>query len=99
MPTWDEYQLLLSESEYAAWLSVMGLRANHFAISVNHLSRTPDIDQVLNKVEALGYGLNLNGGRIRGSRIDLLEQGASLPDQMMIMFADGSLQLVPSCHY
>ena len=99
MPTWDEYQLLLSESEYAAWLSVMGLTANHFAISVNHLSRTPDIDQVLNKVEALGYGLNLNGGRIRGSRIDLLEQGATLPDQMMMLFADGSEHPVPTCHY
>ncbi len=99
MPTWQEYQLLLEESEYAAWLSVMGLRANHFSMSVNHLKQTPEMDQVLNKVEALGFSLNTEGGRIKGSRLDLLEQGSTLPDQMLMHFADGSEHSVTTCYY
>ncbi len=99
MPTWQEYELLLSESEYAAWLSVMGIRANHFAISVNHLSHTPDIAQALNRMESLGFCLNQDGGVIKGSRLDLLEQGAILPDQTMRLFSDGSEHPVPTCHF
>lgn len=33
--TWKDYQILLAESEYAAWVAALGLRANHFTLSVN----------------------------------------------------------------
>src|SRR5690606_27932895 len=34
---YDTYRALLEESEYAGWVAAIGLRANHFTISVNHL--------------------------------------------------------------
>ena len=32
---WDVYQKMKEESEYAAWLTVFGFRANHFTVSFN----------------------------------------------------------------
>ncbi|OPX55347.1 protein of unknown function [Oceanospirillum multiglobuliferum] len=99
MPCWHDYQTLLQESEYAAWLSVMGLRANHFTLSVNHLTQHKDLSAVLDRVEGLGIQLNQSGGRIKGSKETLLEQGATMADKMLMHFADGSEHLVSTCYY
>ena len=36
--SYEDYKTLLAESEYAAWLSAWGYRANHFTVSINHLA-------------------------------------------------------------
>jgi hypothetical protein len=90
---------LLAESEYAAWLSVWGLRANHFTVSVNALRQTPDLLQVLALVKGAGFALNAEGGESKGSPQALLEQGSTLADRVEFEFAGGEIQQVPSCYY
>lgn len=97
-PTWDDYQSLLAESEYAAWVLAMGLRPNHFTISVNHL-KEPYIGYVLSKLGEADIPLNQSGGVIKGGRKDLLEQCSTLADKMVFEFADGERHTIKTCYY
>lgn len=97
--SWTDYQTLLNESEYAAWVAALGLRPNHFTISVNHLQQTPTLENVLEVVEAQGLQLNQSGGRIKGSPTVLLEQASTLADRMPVMFAGGEVHEIPTCYY
>lgn len=97
--TIEEYELLVSESEYAAWFATLGFLANHFTISVNHLAKHPEVEDVLRVVEGLGFGVNDSGGRVKGSPEQLLEQGSTIADQMQLEFAGGQTRLVPTCYY
>lgn len=97
--SWDDYQTLVEESEYAAWVATLGLRPNHFTISVNHLEKTTEIEGVLQVVESLGYAVNDSGGRVKGSPEQLLEQGSTMADRMQVEFAGGEEHEVPTCYY
>lgn len=97
--SWDEYQQLLSESEYAAWVAALGIRPNHFTISVTDLKNYESIEEVLAFVEDLGYAINESGGRVKGSPEVLLEQGSTLADRLPMPFADGTQRSVPTCYY
>lgn len=97
--SWHDYQTLLAESEYAAWVATLGLRPNHFTISINHLKQFTEVEQVLQVVESLGYAINDSGGRVKGSPAELLEQGSTLADKMEVDFADDQQHLVPTCYY
>lgn len=98
-PSWDDYRVLLEESEYAAWLSVFGLRANHFTISVNSLRSPRTLSGVVERVARAGFALNRVGGVVKGSPEELLEQASTLADRVAIRFGDGSIHEVPSCYY
>ncbi|CAN0354198.1 unnamed protein product, partial [Ectocarpus sp. 4 AP-2014] len=97
--TWDEYQTLQAESEYAAWVASIGIRPNHFTIGVNFLEKSTEVEDVLKVVEGLGYAVNDSGGRVKGSPDVLLEQGSTLADRMPIEFAGGETHEVPTCYY
>lgn len=94
-----EYERLSAESEYAAWLSALGLRANHFTVSINALTRLGSVEAVLDFVEAAGCRINTSGGRVKGSRADLLEQGSTLADRVEVAFAGGERHVIPTCYY
>lgn len=96
---WSEYELLLAESEYAAWVATIGIRPNHFTISVTDLKRYTSIESVLEVVESLGLRVNASGGRIKGSPEVLLEQASTMADQLPVPFADGVERSVPTCYY
>jgi hypothetical protein len=98
-PRWETYQALAEESEYAAWLSIIGLRANHFTISVNHLRHHDTLEKLLARVEALGLPINEAGGRIKGSPEVLLEQASTLADRLPFTFAGGRVEAIPTCYY
>lgn len=98
MPGWPAYQRLLQDSEYAAWLSVMGLRANHFTVSVNALD-PPDLQQVISRLQQAGFALNEVGGVIKGSPEQLLEQASTLADSVTLPFSDGDTHTVKTCYY
>ncbi|GGX88210.1 DUF1338 domain-containing protein [Litchfieldella qijiaojingensis] len=98
-PSFEDYQTLMAESEYAAWLAIIGLRANHFTISVNHFQRYDSVEKVLAKVESLGLGISDSGGRIKGSPEVLLEQGSTLADRQAFTFAGGQVEEIPTCYY
>jgi hypothetical protein len=97
--SWADYQTLLKESEYAAWVAALGLRPNHFTLSVNHLVHTPSLEGVLEVVESQGMALNTSGGRIKGSPTVLLEQASTLAEQMPVEFAGGEVHEIPTCYY
>ncbi len=93
------YQTLLAESEYAAWVSAMGLRPNHFTIAINHLQHHRSVEEVLRVVEEQGIPINTAGGRVKGTPAVLLEQGATMADRQMVEFAGGKRHEVPTCYY
>lgn len=98
-PWISDYRTLVEESEYAAWLLTMGLRANHFTVSVNHLNRFTDLSAVIALLKRNNYNINASGGEIKGSPADRLEQAATLADSIWFEFAGGERQRVPSCFY
>ncbi|MEM1008095.1 MAG: DUF1338 domain-containing protein, partial [Myxococcota bacterium] len=97
--TYETYQTLLAESEYAAWVAVMGLRANHFTIDVNALKTLKSIEEVLDFVQDEGYTLNTSGGRVKGSPQVLLEQGSTMADRIEWTFQGGEKHVIPTCYY
>jgi len=103
-PLWSpiafgDYERLAAESEYAAWVAALGLRANHFTVSVNHLNNGLGLDGLLEVVEAAGGVIATAGGRIKGSGIALLEQASTLADVQPVCFADGEIHPIPTCYY
>jgi hypothetical protein len=94
----SDYQILLKESEYAAWLSAWGYRANHFTVSINHLENFDDIVAVNNAVKAGGFSLNATGGEVKGDVSVMLEQSSTLADKVAVDFSDTSVE-IPSCFY
>lgn len=93
-----DYERLSNESEYAGWLAALGLRPNHFTVSINHLKKLRRVEDVLDFVEAAGYHINEAGGRVKGTPDVLLEQGATLADRVSVQFADGP-RIIPTCYY
>lgn len=99
MPSWAAYQQLQAESEYAAWFSVMGLRPNHFTISINSL-RTPNtLAAAVDRVRAAGFAFNTEGGVIKGAPHLGLEQASTMADPVELIFADGDAHQVPGCYF
>lgn len=97
--SYETWAALQAESEYAAWVAAHGLRANHFTVSVNHLSPAlASLPAILAYAESKGLSISEAGGRIKGGPAVLLEQGSTVADQVPVPFADGE-RVVPSCYY
>lgn len=99
LPSYRDYLSLLEESEYAAWLAVWGLRANHFTIFVNHLQKYPQLSQVVDLLQQEGYPLNTAGGVIKGREEDHLIQAATMADKLTVEFKDAGKQDISTCYY
>ncbi len=97
-PSYEVYEKLRSESEYAAWVYVWGFRANHFTVSVNMLKTLNTIEKVNQFVKDQGYLLNDSGGEIKGTPAQLLEQSSTKAGIVKMDFAEGVFD-VPSCYY
>jgi uncharacterized protein (DUF2132 family) len=98
-PTEAEYLTLAEHSEYAAWLSTMGLQANHFTVSINHLQKFPTIEDVNTLLLSEGYALNQVGGLVKGTPDSFLEQSSTMADKVEYTFTDGQQKTIPSCFY
>ncbi|QPG05438.1 DUF1338 domain-containing protein [Salinimonas marina] len=96
--TKDEYETLLEESEYAAWLAAWGFRANHFTVSVNFLNKTQELADVNTMLKDAGFTLNTSGGEIKGGEEVFLAQSATMADHGYVQFESES-KLIPSCFY
>ncbi len=93
-----DYNTLLAESEYAAWLAAWGYRANHFTVSINHLDNYDCIVAVNNSLKNAGHVLNNSGGEIKGDKRVKLEQSSTLADTALVEFNDKQVE-IPSCFY
>jgi hypothetical protein len=94
----SDYQLLVQESEYAAWMSVWGFRANHFTVSVNQLPHVDELVEVNSLLKAAGFELNQAGGEIKGHADVYLAQSATIADRVAVNFKEGEM-IIPSCFY
>jgi hypothetical protein len=99
IPTKQAHQTLVGESEYAAWLSTIGLRVNHFTVSINKLNRFEQIEQVNQLLKESGFAMNTVGGEVKGSPELLLEQSSTMADKITLTFQDGEVSSIPSCFY
>jgi len=96
--SFQTYNLLREESEYAAWFYVFGFRANHFTVSVNSLERFNTLEKVNTLLKDNGFKLNTSGGEIKGAPGDLLRQSSTLADLVKLAFVEGDYE-VPCCYY
>lgn len=96
--SYQDYQTLAKESEYAAWLSAHGYGANHFTVSVNQLSQFETVKGVNDHLRQSGFAINESGGEVKGSPEVLLEQSSTMADRVSVTFA-GESQLVPGGFY
>ena len=92
------YRALLDESEYAAWVAAFGFRTNHFTVDIAHLRTLDGLDAVNALVQGAGFELNREGGLIKGTPADRLEQSSTRAETVDVAFSDG-LHRVPSCYY
>jgi hypothetical protein len=92
------YKKLLEESEYAAWMSAWGYRANHFTVNINTLTKFDNIIDVNSVLKQAGFSLNTAGGEVKGSPDVLLEQSSTLADHYSVNFSDTAMR-IPSCFY
>lgn len=93
-----DYQTLLAESEYAAWMAAWGYRANHFTVNINRLKNFDTIQQVNAALKAAGFVLNTVGGEVKGDPQVMLEQSSTMADKAEVPFSDG-VRTIPSCFY
>lgn len=93
-----DYQALADVSEYAGWMAAFGFRANHFTVLVNRLLTVHSLTELNELVKQAGFPLNQEGGEIKGSPSELLEQSSTLASQVEVEFVDGKF-VVPGCYY
>ena len=90
---WDvsasQYETLLEESDYGAWMAAIGYRPNHFTVFVNHLKKYSDLETLNDFLKAKGFKLNTSGGEIKGTPQVFLEQSSTLANSVEVEFTDG----------
>jgi hypothetical protein len=78
-PTWADYEHLLAESEFAAWVIHNRYYLNHFTIAVHNLPGDYGSLLRFNQfLEAHGFTLNDAGGKIKVSRDGKLLQSSTV---------------------
>ena len=96
--TTEDYNELLKESDYAAWVSAFGYRPNHFTVFINDLKKYSEIIVLNEFLKNNGVKLNSSGGEIKGSKEVCLEQSSTLANNIEVSFTDGDLT-IPACYY
>ncbi|MBE8713927.1 DUF1338 domain-containing protein [Sphingobacterium hungaricum] len=90
LPTSVEYEALLSESEYAAWVIYNRYYLNHYTISIHELKDGYNTLEEFNAfLESIGVKLNTSGGKIKTSDDGLLRQSSTVSALYDASFADG----------
>jgi len=90
IPTWSDYQTLLAESEYAAWVIYNRYYLNHYTISVHTLRKGYNtLPEFNNFIEQTGIKLSDAGGKIKTSPDGGLRQSATVAEMIEAEFADG----------
>lgn len=91
LPTSVEYEKLLSESEYAAWVIFNRYYLNHYTISIHELKDGYNTLTEFNAfLESIGVKLNTSGGKIKTSADGLLSQSSTVSALYDANFADGT---------
>ncbi len=95
LPALEDYEALLNESEYAAWVIYNRYYLNHYTISVHDLPGAYAHLESFNEfVKSLGIQLNNAGGEIKTSGDGLLRQSSSVANQVEAQFAEGAIKKI-----
>jgi len=90
LPTYEDYERLSEESEYAAWVIYNRYYLNHFTVSVHNLPEGYDTIQSFNTfLERNGFELNDSGGKAKTSPDGLLIQSSTVAEMIEAEFAGG----------
>jgi hypothetical protein len=93
-----QYEALLVESEYAAWVAAFGFRVNHFTVDVGRLTTFPDLASLCAFLIDNGFRMNEAGGLLKGTQADRLVQASTRADSIDVAFSDTTVR-IPSCYY
>lgn len=98
LPTAADYERLLEESEYAAWVIYNRYYLNHYTISIHVLKDGYNTLEDFNFfLESIGIKLNSAGGKIKTSADGLLRQSSTVSALYEATFAEGrKLQIAGS---
>ena len=95
LPTVDDYNNLLKDSEYASWVIYNRYYLNHYTISVHELSKNYNTLEKFNKfLIRLNIKLNDSGGIIKKSKDGLLLQSSSVANKVEATFANNETKLI-----
>ena len=94
----SQYETLLKESDYGAWMAAIGYRPNHFTVSINTLNKYSDIKTLNDFLKSKGFKLNSSGGEVKGTPNVFLEQSSTLANRVEVQFTDGKKE-IPSCYF
>ena len=86
--SYEDYQRLADESEYAAWKLVNGNTINHKTIPVHKLDKYGTMDSFICMLEKNGIQIT-DTPKIKESNDQLLLQATCFPDQMDFPFKEG----------
>ena len=90
LPRLSDYNALLSESEYGAWVLYNRYYLNHYTISVHELPAPYNKLKSFNKfLKSIGIKLNDAGGEIKISQDHLLLQSSTVSQSIQATFANG----------
>ncbi|MCA5005736.1 DUF1338 domain-containing protein [Sphingobacterium bovistauri] len=90
LPTSEEYEILLKESEYAAWVIYNRYYLNHYTISIYELKDGYNTLEEFNDfLVSIGVKLNNSGGVIKTSDDKLLRQSSTVSALYDAKFSDG----------
>ena len=95
LPSLEDYEFLLNESEYASWVIYNRYYLNHYTISVH------DLPIPFNKLESFNYflksigiKLNTSGGIIKTSKDKLLRQSSSVANTVKATFYNNEKRMI-----
>ena len=97
-PSFEMYEKLQKETEYAAWLYVNGFCSNHFTVDVNKLDTFSSLAQVNTFLKENNFKLNTSGGEIKGTPEEILQQSSILADKIVVDFKETKKEIT-SCYY
>jgi len=98
LPSFEVFEKIRKESEYAAWLYVNGFTANHFTVNVNKLKKYDSLQKVNAFLKKNGFMMNDAGGEIQGTPEELLEQSSIKAGISKVEFQEGEFE-VTTCYY
>ena len=95
LPSFEDYKILLEESEYASWVIYNRYYLNHYTISVHDLNKNYNTLQKFNEfLRSINIKLNDSGGFIKESKDGLLLQSSSVANKVKAKFSDNTTSLI-----
>lgn len=97
-PTLEDYETLLAENDFAAWVLVNGYALSHTTISVHRSGLSGGLVALNQKLKDAGFKLNTSGGEIKVSPDGGLLQSSTISEDVPFIFACGEERSVSGAY-